>query len=139
MKDYRGKGDVIISYREEDLVAFILAVPRYLQKASYLNGYLDFINLDNKAPEVIQTILDLVAENYPLGTLGNNEGYVDIVRGFDDKINIVLLESFLDFLANLGFRVYADFEGKDADSSGYSWKDNYKLGRGIKDTPSYMI
>lgn len=41
MKDYRGKGDVIISYREEDLVAFILAVPRFLQKASYLNGYLN--------------------------------------------------------------------------------------------------
>lgn len=71
-----------------------------------------------------------MAENYPLGALGNNEGYVDIARGFDDKINIVLLESFLDFLADLGFRVYADFEGRDADSSDYSWEDNYKLGRG---------
>lgn len=129
MHDYHCKGDVGISYQEADLVAFILAFPEYLKRRSYLNGYLDLMNLDTEAPKVIQAVLDLVGPNYRLGTMGNDEGYVDTAVGFDDKIDITLLESFLDFLADLGFRVYAEFEGRDADSPDYSWEDNYKPGQ----------
>ena len=127
MSDYSVKGDLHIEFRDANLVALVRDLPNYISRNKFLS-FLDTEELaETDASQLLERILGesnfyLILSKHKLmidKTLPGNDNYTVMHFGVSSDINVNYLDSFLAFLASLGFVVEGDFEDNNEDTWGY--------------------
>lgn len=126
MSEYSVSGELHIGFRDENLVAFILDMPNYVRKSKFLY-FLDEGDLSQvEATKLIEQVLEEWNFYFVLSkhksvqnkAIPDGENYATISFGVSDDVQVHHLDSFLAFLAGLGFDIEGDFE----DSEGEVWE-----------------
>lgn len=118
MSRTRDKQDPRITFKPENLVAFVLAIRGYAEKNPDIVRDID---LSNDAIKIIEDIIDSIGYDDTDSDLRMSPTPMfssEITFTFNDLVDVLALESFLAFLRRLGFDI-GDFDGEEWDTPGY--------------------